>query len=146
MAPHDDELHTTAATALRRAQQRYTPKRRALVALLAEAERPVTIPELLAGQGLAQSSAYRNLAVLEQAGVVRRIVTSDDHARFELAEELTGHHHHLICALCGSVADFHLTTKGERALEAALTAAAEGTGFTPDHHRLDLVGTCADCG
>lgn len=140
------DLHATVADALRGIDQRYTPKRRALVDALAAAERPVTIPELLAGEpSLAQSSAYRNLAVLEQAGIVRRIVTSDDHTRYELDEDLTGHHHHLICAACGSVEDFHLTAKGEQALEAALVAAAAGTGFRPDHHRLDLVGTCASC-
>ena len=38
---------------------------------------------------LAQSSAYRNLVVLEQAGAVNRIVTADDFARFELAQDLT---------------------------------------------------------
>ena len=34
-----------------------------------------------------QSSAYRNLAVLEQAGVIRRVITDDDFARFELDED-----------------------------------------------------------
>jgi Fur family ferric uptake transcriptional regulator len=140
------DVHAVATTGLRRDQQRYTSGRRALVDALLAADRPMTIPELLAGRPqLAQSSAYRNLTVLERAGVVRRIVTSDDHARFELAEELTGHHHHLICVACGRVDDFHVSTEGERALEAALHAAVEAIGFRADHHRLDLVGTCSRC-
>ena len=32
---------------------------------------------------------YRNLSVLERAGVVQRIVTTDEWARYELAEDLT---------------------------------------------------------
>jgi Fe2+ or Zn2+ uptake regulation protein len=132
---------------LRADQQRYTPGRRALVEVLAGSDRPLTIPELLAAdQALALSSAYRNLAVLERAGVVRRLVTSDEHARFELAEDLTEHHHHLICGRCGRIDDFTVSPQLERSLEAALGRVVAATGFRPDHHRLDLVGTCADCG
>lgn len=140
------ELHATAAERLRADGQRYTASRRALVESLAAAERPSTIPELLGAEpGLAQSSAYRNLAVLEQVGIVRRIVTSDEHARFELAEDLTGHHHHLVCGSCGRVEDFTVSPQLERSLESALARVADGTGFAVDHHRLDLVGTCRRC-
>ena len=140
------ELHATAAERLRADGQRYTSSRRALVEALAVAERPSTIPELLGSRpSLAQSSAYRNLSVLEQVGVVRRIVTSDEHARFELDEDLTGHHHHLVCGSCGRVEDFTVSPQLERSLESALARVADGSGFDVDHHRLDLVGTCTDC-
>ena len=63
-----DELHDAVAVRLRSADQRYTSGRRRLVELLAEAPRPETIPELLGrAPSLAQSSAYRNLVVLEEA-------------------------------------------------------------------------------
>ena len=56
---------------------------------------PLTLPELLdRREELAQSSAYRGLGVLIDAGAVRRIVHDSDHARYELDERLTGHHHH----------------------------------------------------
>ena len=140
------ELHATAADRLRADEQRYTASRRSIVEALHAAERPPTIPELLdARPGLAQSSAYRNLAVLEQVGVVRRIVTSDEHARFELAEDLTGHHHHLVCSSCGRVEDFTVSPQLERSLDVALGRVADETGFEVDHHRLDLVGTCRNC-
>ena len=138
------ELHETVAARLRRDGQRYTGNRRALVDLLAAG--PLTIPELL-GQDrrLAQSSTYRNLAVLEKAGVVHRIVTSDEYARYELAEDLTEHHHHLICSSCGSVADFTVSSQLERSLTRAFERVAGETGFRADSHRLDLVGLCARC-
>jgi Fe2+ or Zn2+ uptake regulation protein len=140
------ELHATASERLRGDGQRYTSSRRALVEALAGAAHPATIPELLGNRpALAQSSAYRNLAVLEQVGVVHRIVTSDEHARFELAEDLTGHHHHLVCGQCGRVEDFTMSASLERSLESALAKVADGTGFQVDHHRLDLVGTCQRC-
>jgi Fe2+ or Zn2+ uptake regulation protein len=89
---------------------------------------------------------YRNLATLEQAGAVHRIVTNGDFARYELAEDLTEHHHHLICSRCGDVSDFTAPPALEASLGRAMASVADATGFAPAHHRLDLIGTCARCG
>lgn len=141
------ELDSTAAERLQAVGQRYTTQRRALVALLADARQPLSIPDVLAVQpGLAQSSVYRNLAVLEQAGVVRRVVTTDDFARHELAEDLTEHHHHLICTTCGTVEDFTASAQVERSVARAISEVSDRTGFIPEHHRLDLIGVCSTCG
>jgi Fe2+ or Zn2+ uptake regulation protein len=141
-----EDLHDAVASRLRSADQRYTSGRRRLVDLLAEAPRPETIPELLVrAPSLAQSSAYRNLVVLEECGVAHRVVTADERSRFELAEDLMGHHHHLICTSCGRVDDFTVSSQMERSLEAALERAVEGTGFRAAAHRLDVIGTCASC-
>ena len=111
-------IHTTAAERLRREGPRYTTNRRTLVEVLEGSDRPLTIPELLDRRlGIPQSSAYRNLAVLERAGVVERIVTTDEFARYELAEDLTEHHHHLICSGCGEVSDFVVAPAVERRLD-----------------------------
>jgi Fur family transcriptional regulator, ferric uptake regulator len=140
------EVDDTAASRLRAVGQRYTSGRRAVVAVLADAKAPLTIPEVVAGgRRIPQSSAYRSLAVLEQAGVVRRILTSGDFARFELAEDLTEHHHHLICSACGGVEDFTVPPALERSLRRAVEDVEGATGFAAAHHRLDLVGTCKTC-
>ncbi|MGI8759115.1 MAG: Fur family transcriptional regulator [Acidimicrobiales bacterium] len=141
------ELHVTAAERLRAARQRYTRQRQTLVGLLADARQPLSIPDILAhDRGMSQSSVYRNLAVLEQAGVVRRIATTDDFARHELAEDLTEHHHHLICSACGNVEDFTASAQVERTVARAISEVSDRTGFSPEHHRLDLIGICAACG
>ena len=140
------ELDRIALTRLRRDKQRYTDNRRQLVEVLAEAPAPLTIPEILGRRDeLAQSSVYRNLSVLERAGVVQKIVTTDEWARYELAEDLTEHHHHLICSVCGTVRDFTVSTGLENSINDALTRVAKQAGFQLDHHRLDLVGLCGDC-
>jgi Fe2+ or Zn2+ uptake regulation protein len=142
-----DSLREAVATRLQRAGQRPTASRDALVAVLARGGRPLTIPEILAADAaLAQSSVYRNLVLLEQAGVVHRIVTNAEFARFELAEDLTGdHHHHLICATCGAVEDVPASPAIERALHGAIDEIERATGFRTATHRIDLVGTCRDC-
>lgn len=140
------DLHDTAGDRLRADNQRYTDGRRAIVDALAAAAGPMSITELLdACAGLAQSSAYRNLSVLERTGVIRRLVSLDDLTRFELAEELTEHHHHLICASCGRIEDFTMPEHLEADLERCLDSVASTYDFTGSSHQLDLVGTCARC-
>ena len=146
IAVSETDVDTEVAALLRRADQRYTSGRRRLVAALQTGDGPLTITQLLAADGsLSQSSAYRNLTILEDAGAVTRIVTHDDFARYELAEHLTGHHHHLICSGCGDVADFSLDKRTESALDKAFLKAAAPSGFDVQAHRLDLVGLCSSC-
>jgi Fe2+ or Zn2+ uptake regulation protein len=145
-APLPTGLHETISVLLHAHKQRLTPTRRHIVDVLEAADRPLTIPEILDAQpALAQSSAYRNLVVLEQAHVVHRIVTEAEFARYELAEDLTGHHHHLVCTNCGKVEDLPATAAVERSVATAIDEAARRAGFRTEHHRLDLVGLCADC-
>ena len=140
------DIQEAVGPKLRLAGQRLTPRRRRLVQILVDAEHPMTIPEILrSGKGLAASSVYRNLAVLEQAGLVRRIVTQEDEfARFELAEELTEHHHHFVCSSCGLVRDVPTDPQTEKLLRKLSANLSEGT-FTPTGHRVDVVGLCSDC-
>lgn len=142
----NETLDDDVATRLRGAEQRYTRGRRRLVAVLRDGDGPMTIQQILdADDGLAQSSVYRNLVILEEVGAVTRIVTRDDFARYELAEDLTEHHHHLICSACGDVSDFSLTPTVEDDLETALRKVAKSSRFEIEGHRLDLVGVCVDC-
>jgi Fur family ferric uptake transcriptional regulator len=138
-------LHETVSARLRAVGQRYTRNRRLLVEALESAGRPLTITETLQLRPLPQSSAYRNLAVLEQAKVVHRVTGGDEFARYELTEELTDHHHHLICTSCGAVSDFTLPPSLERSLEATMADVASDTMFRPERHRLDFIGTCQTC-
>lgn len=143
---HVPALHEIAAARLRRDGQRYTSGRRALVDVLAAASHPLPIAEILAGgDDLAQSSVYRNLAVLERASVVSKVITNGEWACFELAEDLTTHHHHLICSDCGTVRDVEVPAEVEEALDQALVGLAAADGFVLDRHRLDLVGRCGSC-
>lgn len=141
----DGTLHETVGRLLHAQAQRLTPTRTIIVDVLSASDRPLTIPEILAVRdGLAQSSVYRNLVVLEQAGAVHRLVTGD-FARYELAEDLTAHHHHLVCTNCGRIDDLPATPAVEKSVAAVADQAASDAGFTTQHHRLDLIGLCADC-
>lgn len=140
------DLHHIVDQQLRRTRQRYTSGRRQLVSLLSDAGRPVTIPELQdEGAQQSQSSLYRNLAILEQAGAVHRVASTDEVTRYELAEELSEHHHHVVCSECGRLDDIVLPPAIEHALVLAADEARTQKDFAVDSHRLEFVGVCTTC-
>jgi Fe2+ or Zn2+ uptake regulation protein len=141
-----DDLHAVVEGRLRRIDQRYTTGRRAIVDLLVSAGHPVSIGDIADRlPDLPRSSAYRHLVDLGVAGVVRRVAANDEFARYELAEEFTEHHHHLLCTSCGKVIDVTPTASFERTLAKTLNELAEAEGFEPLSHRIDVLGLCAAC-
>ncbi|MCX7620969.1 MAG: transcriptional repressor [Acidimicrobiales bacterium] len=142
-----NEIHQRVKALLEAESQRYTKERRRIVEALAQASRPITVESLRElDPPVPLSSAYRNLAVLERAGVAVRVQTAEPHARFELSERVTEHHHHhLVCTSCGAVEDFTVPHSLERSLSRRLGELARVQGFRAAAHRLDLVGTCRSC-
>jgi Fur family transcriptional regulator, ferric uptake regulator len=140
------DVHAEAARRLAVAGQRLTTGRRAVLDALMTARAPVSVVDLTGSEPrLALSSVYRNIQVLEEAGVVTRLPGPDGEYRVELAEPLAGHHHRLVCRACGRLEDCILEPPAEEALDRAARAAARQHDFTVDQHRIDLIGLCAGC-
>ncbi len=77
-----DEVHVEVEARLRHLDQRYTRGRRAIIDLLVSAGRPVSISDVAEGlPDLPLSSAYRHLADLQVAGLVRRVAANDEFRR-----------------------------------------------------------------
>ncbi|HVB91809.1 MAG TPA: transcriptional repressor [Acidimicrobiales bacterium] len=141
-----DSVHDLVEVALRRVGQRYTAGRRAMVELLTSLGHPASISDIAVRlPDVPRSSAYRHLVDLQGAGVVRRIAASDEFARFELAEDLTEHHHHLLCTDCGRVIDVTPTKAFERTVATMVREMAAQRDFHPTSHALDIIGRCANC-
>jgi Fur family ferric uptake transcriptional regulator len=144
--PADRDIHELVKSRLRQVDQRYTPGRQAIVDLLLSAGHPVSIGDIADElPELPRSSAYRHLVDLEVAGIVRRIASGDEFARFELAEDLTEHHHHLVCVDCGKVIDVTPSAEFERNVAKTIEQLAEREGFVPHSHSLDVLGVCTGC-
>jgi len=140
------DVHDIAQRRLAAVDQRYSEGRRRLVEVLSRSAHPMIANEIVeAARDLPQSSVYRNLSVLESAGVVVKVLTNGDRAAFELAEEMKGHHHHLVCVSCGLVLDIAIPEKVERLLDEGLAPTVADAGFVLTGHRLDLLGRCAGC-
>ena len=139
-------VHDVAARRLETINQRYSSRRRRLVETLITSDHPLTATDIVdLDTDLPQSSVYRNLSVLESAGVVVKVLTNGDRAAFELAEDLKGHHHHLVCVSCGVVLDVEIPSAVEATLTKGLASVTAVHDFDLQGHRLDLLGTCRRC-
>ena len=63
------------------------------------------------------------------AACFRGTTTLPGLARFELAEWLTGHHHHLVCVDCNQVVDVELDAESERVLAVLAESAGRDRGL-----------------
>ena len=78
------------------------------------------------------------LRALTSAGLLRRIQPSGSVARYET--RVGDNHHHLVCRVCGAVADVDCATGAAPCLTPSDTA-----GFTVDEAEVVFWGTCAGC-
>jgi Fur family ferric uptake transcriptional regulator len=132
---------------LNRDGARYTPGRRLVVATLSGADGPRSAAELHQEMGgrVPVSSVYRSLAVLEQAGVVEPHHGARGLTRYEMAEWLAGHHHHLVCQSCGMVEDIELPGHLEIELERLVGQVSGLSSFAASGHALEVDGRCVRC-
>lgn len=128
-------------------ESRYTRGRKRVVATLAGASGPLSATELQdeIDGALPLSSIYRSLTVLEEAGVLSPHHGTKGLTRYELAEWLRGHHHHLICIECGAVNDVEVTAATESQVDEAVKQISEAESFTPLNHALEIEGRCRRC-
>lgn len=126
---------------------RYTRGRRIVTDALAAADGPRSASELFAELGgtIPLSSLYRSLAVLEDAGVVAPHHGTKGLTRYELAEWLSGHHHHVVCVECGGVDDVRLSGPAERELETLVNQVAMAAGLDAAGHSLEIDVRCGGC-
>lgn len=125
---------------------RFTAGRQAIVRSLMITSGPQTAAELhrrLRGV-VPMSSLYRSLVVMSEAGILA-MHHSDGLARYELAEWLAGHHHHLVCLQCGSVDDFELEPRREKALNELVARVGVVHGYAVSNHALEVQGLCRGC-
>ncbi|MGI9649432.1 MAG: Fur family transcriptional regulator [Acidimicrobiia bacterium] len=126
---------------------RYTRGRRVVVSALAASDGPRSAAELHdeIGPAVPLSSLYRSLAILEEAGVVIPHHGARTLTRYELAEWLAGHHHHLVCIVCGSVEDVEIPRRHEAEVRGLVDDISAAASFVPINHALEIEGRCVKC-
>jgi len=92
------------------------------------------------------SSLYRTLLLLEESGLLTKFRDSDGVAKYELAERVTGdHHHHFVCTRCGRTEEVPIPDKLEQAITSLIESIGEERTFEITDHRLELEGVCDTC-
>ena len=138
---------TAAQHRLEANQARFTPARRMVIEALSRSSGPQSAADLgarLKG-AIPLSSLYRTLAVLEESEVIERFPDQAGVARYELAEWLTGHHHHITCVVCGTTSDVEVPKDLEASVSELVTEVGSRFSFEVTGHRLDLQGVCSQC-
>ena len=118
---------------------RDTEPRRLVISAVAAQGRPFTAEELCASLPcVGRATVYRSLRLLVQTDLVCRVLLEDHELRYQLTQP--GHHHHLLCGICGVSADL-----GRCDAEDILREAAASAGFRMTGHWLEVYGQCGDC-
>jgi Fur family ferric uptake transcriptional regulator len=89
--------------------------------------------------GVGQTTVYRTLKLLTQAGLAREVRFGDGRAHYEHNYKHQ-HHDHMICSECGKVIEFYSPE-----LEAIQESMAARHNFVLTSHLLRMIGTCAEC-
>ncbi len=125
---------------------RSTAQRRLIVDTFFEgASSHMTIEDLLnevrsRDRGIGYATVYRTLKLLAECGVASERKFGDGLSRYELADDASAHHDHLICVSCGKITEFE-----EPRIEALQDEVAARYGFDVTSHKHEMYGTCAEC-
>ena len=142
-----NETLAAARTRLESRRARFTPARRLVIETLSGSPGPQSAADLggaIDGH-IPISSLYRTLSVLENTGVIERFPDQTGVARYELAEWLTGHHHHMTCIECGATSDVAVPGDLEATVVDIVSKVGDRFDFEVTGHRLDLQGVCSQC-
>jgi Fur family transcriptional regulator, ferric uptake regulator len=143
---NSSDVHEEVRRKLADTDVRYTGGRQAVIKALQRVNGPQSAADLHKRiKSVPLSSLYRSLTVLDEAGVLRKHHDADGLARFELAEWITGHHHHVVCVECGIVEDVELDKKAEKMLDQLAEKLADAAGYRLDGHVLEVEGVCGSC-
>ena len=90
------------------------------------------------GENVGLTTVYRTLQNFAEAGEVDVLRNDDGESVYRRCSQ--GHHHHLVCRVCGRAVE----VEGPAVEQWAERVAAEH-GFTDVSHTMEIFGRCADC-
>jgi Fur family zinc uptake transcriptional regulator len=144
VATSPESLLERADALCRQRGARLTAQRRQVLGIVWAAQRPVGAYEILdalraAVPGAAPPTVYRALEFLVEQGLVHRLETL--HAFVGCAHPDVPHAgQFLICRSCGAVRELE-----DPLVSRSVLAAADATGFRPEHPVVEISGRCARC-
>ena len=122
---------------------RSTRQRAAVASLLGDLDDFRTAQEVYdllreRGDKVGLTTVYRSLQLLADVAEVDVLRTPDGETAYRRCS--SGHHHHLVCRICGRTVE----VDGPAVERWAEKVAAEH-GFHEVAHTLEIIGTCASC-
>ena len=120
--------------------QRFTSQKKEILNVLQQ--KPQTVFEIYTAVNSKKNhmnkvTVYRILTSFLELGIVNKVQFDDKEARFELSN--SGHHHHLVCEVCGLIEDIQLPEN------IFLKEVKNKTDFKIKSHSLEFFGICDRC-
>lgn len=118
---------------------RATISRRAIVRQVLASPPHFTAEELARRlPAIGRATLFRTMKLLQDLGVVCRVVMEDGSLHYRLSS--SGHHHHLVCVGCGRVEDF-----SDDEIRRLIDDLGRSTRYRIEGHWLDVHGRCESC-
>jgi Fur family transcriptional regulator, ferric uptake regulator len=122
---------------------RTTRQRTAVMALLSEVEEFRSAQELhellrQRGESVGLTTVYRTLQALADAEEIDVMRPPGGEHLYRRCS--SGHHHHLVCRVCGRTVEVAGPT-----VESWANRVADEHGFADVSHTLEIFGTCSEC-
>ncbi len=131
---------------LKKAGSKVTPQRMAVLSVLLNGRRHMTIEEIYdevkaVKPEMGVATVYRTILLFDELGIVKKLDLNDGIYRYEMNDDEGNHgHHHLICSSCGRVDEVKddLLDSVEKTIE-------KDYKFRIKDHSLKFYGLCNDC-
>ncbi|HUO78306.1 MAG TPA: transcriptional repressor [Thermodesulfovibrionales bacterium] len=139
-----DEARDTFRDYVRKKGLRNTRQRDEILRAFLSEGKHITIDDLYAivkkeNPEIGYATVHRNLKLMCECGLADEIKVGNKKTRYE--QKLGhAHHDHLICLKCGKF----IEVKDEK-IERLQDKLAEGKGFIPMRHKLEIYGVCKKC-
>jgi len=123
--------------------RRHTRQRAAVSAALESTNEFLSAQDLhealrAGGDRIGLATVYRSLQTLADDGTVDVRRGEDGEATYRRCS--TGHHHHLVCRLCGRTVEVE-----SQVVERWAAGVARDSGFVDAVHTVEITGTCQGC-
>lgn len=138
-------LHDALQSYITKKGFRSTSQRRLVTDVFFRSGGHLSIEDLLAkvrqqDPRVGYATVYRTLRLLAECELANVRHFGDGVTRYELADEGSHHHDHLICTSCKKIIEFE-----DDAIELLQGRIADRHGFRLQSHKHELYGVCPDC-
>ncbi len=122
---------------------RLTPQRSAIVEELVHFSGIFSVADLQKRMGsrypdLGRATLFRTIDLFVRLGVLERMHREEGEDGYIVG--MAGHHHHLVCRVCGEVRHIDFCP-----LEPAIDERVRREGYAETVHRFDIEGICSRC-
>lgn len=136
------DIHSIFNAYLTKKGLRQTKQRKIILNVILNANDHIDVESILkkarkSDRSIGLATVYRSLQLMTEGGILVERRFTKDKSSFEVADDMSTHHDHLICNQCSHIVEFFNSN-----LEEMQIKISEKLGFKLKTHKLELFGDC----